>query len=56
MPSEYPIVEAFSHLSREQLEDMIQFLNNYEHPSAIVRAIVRESATLALRQKTEGRA
>jgi len=53
MTDEYPMVEAFSHLSTDALENMIEWLNDYNHPSAIVLAIVRESARLAVIQKTE---
>jgi len=52
-PFEYPLVKAFSHLPEHALENIIEWLNNYNHPSAIVRAIVRESANLALQQKME---
>jgi hypothetical protein len=49
----YPLVKAFSHLPEHALEEMIEWLNDYNRPSAVVRAIVRESVKLALQQKME---
>jgi hypothetical protein len=51
--SEYRMVEAFSHLPTNALEDIIKLCRDYDLCSAIIRSAFRITAETALRQKKE---
>ena len=56
MSDEYPMVEAFSHLSTDALDNIIQLCDNYYLPSAIIRTLFRNTAeaALSMRHENEG--